>query len=79
MYQLLSSLSKRDVLLRQIPSFSVAFLIASFFYRFGSFALESGAFLTTWFLLDAAFGLLLSVAKGNRRVTGSVQTEEDPG
>jgi hypothetical protein len=66
MFQLLSTLSQRDLLLRQAPSFSVAFLIASLFYRLGSFALESVAFLATWYVLDAAVGFLLSLARHRR-------------
>jgi hypothetical protein len=66
MFQLLSTLSQRDLLLRQVPSFSVAFLIASLSYRFGSFALESIAFLATWYVLDAALGFLLNLGKDRR-------------
>jgi hypothetical protein len=66
MFQLLSALSQRDLLLRQAPSLSVAFLIASLFYRFGSFALESAAFLATWYVLDAALGFFLNLAKHRR-------------
>ena len=66
MYQFLSGLSQRDLLLRQVPSFSLAFLLASLFYRFGSFALESAAFLATWFVLDAAWGLILRFAGRGR-------------
>ena len=66
MYQFLSGLSQRDLLLRQVPSFSLAFLLASLFYRFGSFALESAAFLATWFVLDAAWGLILRFASRGR-------------
>jgi predicted ABC-type exoprotein transport system permease subunit len=66
MYQFLSGLSQRDLLVRQVPSFSLAFLLASLFYRFGSFALESVAFLATWFVLDAAWGLILRFASRGR-------------
>lgn len=55
MFQLIRALSTRELFVRQLPALSVAFLIASFFYRFGSFALESVAFLATWFVVDAVF------------------------
>jgi hypothetical protein len=32
--------------------FSLAFIIAELFYKFHSFALETAAFLVTWYLLD---------------------------
>lgn len=54
MYQLLTSIASRDIALRQLPAFAAAFLTASFFYKFGSFALECVAFLVTWFVIDAA-------------------------
>jgi hypothetical protein len=36
----------------------MAFTIAELFYKFHSFALETGAFLTTWYLLSALFARL---------------------
>ncbi len=53
MFQLVRTLSSLDLVARQAPVFALSFLIASFFYRFGSFALEAVAFLVTWFVLDA--------------------------
>jgi hypothetical protein len=53
MFQLLAAISTRDLALRQFPAFSISFLIASLFYKFGSFAVECAAFLFTWLLLDA--------------------------
>jgi hypothetical protein len=46
-YQLLASISTQDLALRQGPAFAVSFVIASLFYKFGSFALECLAFLAT--------------------------------
>jgi hypothetical protein len=59
MYQLLHGLASSDIFKRQLPIFLVAFLIAEFFYKFHSFALECGAFLVTWYALDAVAQLLL--------------------
>jgi hypothetical protein len=59
MYQLLSSLSTRQVLARQTPTLLASFVLAEAFYKFHSFTLECGAFLATWFVLDAtAQGLI---------------------
>ena len=52
-YQFLTSLSGQELAVRQLPAFSVSFIIAALFYKFHSFALECGAFLVTWFVVDA--------------------------
>jgi hypothetical protein len=59
MYQLLHGLAASDIFKRQLPIFFVAFLIAEFFYKFGSFALECVAFLATWYALDGIVQILL--------------------
>lgn len=53
MFQLVRTLSSTDLAMRQAPVLIVAFLTATLFYKFGSFALEAVAFLGTWFVLDA--------------------------
>jgi hypothetical protein len=53
MFQLVRALCAMDLAIRQIPMFVVSFLLGSFFYKFGSFALETGAFLVTCFALYA--------------------------
>lgn len=53
MFQLIRALSSQDLAARQAPVLGVSFVIASVFYKFGSFALEAVAFLATWFVLDA--------------------------
>ena len=57
MFQLLSTLGTHDLVIRQLPAASASFVIASLFYRFGSFALECLAFLATWFVIDAVIQL----------------------
>jgi hypothetical protein len=54
MYRLLTSLPVGELVTRQAPIFLTAFVLAELFFKFGSFALECGAFLGTWFLIDAA-------------------------
>jgi hypothetical protein len=61
-FQLVRALSTQDLVRRQLPAFSISFVIASLFYRFGSFALECAAFLATWAVLDMVAGLLLRMA-----------------
>lgn len=53
MFKLIHSLSMSELLRQQFPVFAISFLIAEFFYKFGSFALECVAFLVTWYVLDA--------------------------
>jgi hypothetical protein len=52
-YQFLTSLTGQELAIRQLPAFSLSFVVAALFYRFHSFALECGAFLVTWFVVDA--------------------------
>jgi len=54
MYSMMRHAPKSDLLIAQAPAFVIAFAIASFFYKFGSFALECVAFLATWFAIDFA-------------------------
>ena len=63
MFQFFAHLSKQDLALRQLPAFTLSFVLASLFYRFGSFALECVAFLATWFVVDAVAQILV----GRRR------------
>ncbi len=66
MFQFLSVISKLDLFRRQLPSFGLAFLIASLFYRLGSFALECAGFLATWFVLDVIYEGLVRLAHAAR-------------
>jgi hypothetical protein len=52
-YQLLGNINTSVLLKKQLSVFVLAFLIAEFFYKFHSFALECLAFLVTWFVFDA--------------------------
>lgn len=54
MYQLLRTVSRHDIFVRQVPALVIAFVVASMFYRWGSFALECLGFLATWFVIDLA-------------------------
>ncbi len=58
MFTLISRLPVRELLYRQAPIFVVALIIAELFYKFHSFLLETGAFLVTWFVLDAVVGFV---------------------
>lgn len=55
MFSLFRSLSLRQGLTQQLPALAASLWIAELFYKFHSFLLECGAFLATWFVLDAVF------------------------
>jgi hypothetical protein len=58
MYSLLNRVPARQLLLRHAPTFVGALAIAEMFYKWHSFLLETGGFLLTWYLLDAAVSLV---------------------
>jgi hypothetical protein len=68
MYQLFTSLKGQDLALRQLPVFLVSFVIASLFYKFGTFALECLAFLATWAVLDLVVAGILKIATKSEQV-----------
>jgi len=57
MYTLIQQLGIQVALKKEFAPLFVSFLIAEFFYKFHSFALECGAFLVTW----AVFSFLQDV------------------
>jgi hypothetical protein len=63
MFTLLRTLGLPETLKREFVPFAAAFLIAEFFYKFHSFALECGAFLLTWW----AISFVQSTVLGGRR------------
>jgi len=52
MYNMVRSLGLKAVLRRELPGAAAALLIAEVFYKFHSFALETLAFLATWWVLS---------------------------
>jgi hypothetical protein len=52
MYTLIHMLGIRDILVREAPALTVAFVIVEVFYKFHSFTLECVAFLATWLALS---------------------------
>jgi predicted benzoate:H+ symporter BenE len=64
MYTLIKSVGFRAFLMQEAPYLVIAFLIASLFYKFGSFGVEAVAFLATWALLSALGNTLLDMLRG---------------
>ena len=65
MYTFLRTLTPSQLAMEHFPTFAAAFLIAEFFYKFKSFALEAAAFLITWYVLDAARVWITSFLRGS--------------
>jgi hypothetical protein len=58
MFSLVKILGVQLTLKREALPFGIAFLIAEFFYKFHSFALECLAFLMTWYVLSFVQSLI---------------------
>ncbi len=61
MFSLIKTLGVEMSLRREAGPFIVAFLIASFFFKFGSFAFECLAFLVVWYVLSLLQSLIIPV------------------
>jgi hypothetical protein len=49
MYSLLNKLGMKSFLILESPALLISWILAEVFYKFGSFTLEMGAFLVTWY------------------------------
>lgn len=58
MYHAIRSQEVKKVLAVEGPSLIIAILVASTFYKFGSFLLELLAFLPTWYVLSLVLSTL---------------------
>jgi hypothetical protein len=59
MFSLIKTLGVEMSLRREAVPFLVAFVIASLFFKFGSFALECAAFLAVWYVLSLLQSLVV--------------------
>jgi len=59
MFSLIKTLGVQMALRREAVPFIAAFVIASLFFKFGSFALECVGFLATWYVLSLLQSLIL--------------------
>jgi hypothetical protein len=74
MYHMVRSLGAKAVLQRELPAGAAAFLIAELFYKFHSFALETLAFLATWWVLSWVEKILISLLMGKETGHGQEKT-----
>ena len=70
-FTLIRNLTVRQLILNQLPIFAISLLIAELFYKFHSFALESIAFLCTWYVIDFVINKALEMFARSDRATGS--------
>ncbi len=52
MYSFIKNLGFKRFLIMEMPALGVSLAISEMAYKFGSFLLECGAFLTTWYLIS---------------------------
>lgn len=52
MFNLIKSLTAKEVLYHQLPAIGTSLIISEFVYHFQSFTLECLAFLATWYAVD---------------------------
>ena len=64
MLEFLRALRAQPDLWVKLPGLVLAFLTAEVFYKFHSFALECGAFLVTWLVIDFAIDRLAALLRG---------------
>jgi len=58
MFFLIQSALRSNAIIEQGVQFTLSFLIANTWYKFGSFALELIAFMATWMVLDVLYQAL---------------------
>ena len=52
MYGFIKSLGVKRFLISEMPALGLSLLVSELAYKFGSFILECGAFLTTWYFFS---------------------------
>jgi hypothetical protein len=52
MYTLIKNIPAKKLYTRELPALAASLVIAEFYFKFGSFILECGAFLGTWWLIS---------------------------
>jgi hypothetical protein len=75
MFSLVKTASAKTLMVKQMPTFIAALVIAEVFYKFHSFTLECLAFLATWSLFDA----LLTFVVGKFKSLDCALNRHDPG
>ena len=66
MLEFIRALRAQRGLVLRLPGLVLAFLVAEVFYKFHSFALECGAFLLTWLVIDVIAEKLAGLAGGRQ-------------
>lgn len=64
MYTLIKSVGFKTFLIQEAPYLVAAFLIASLYYKWGSFGIEALGFLATWFVFSALGNFVVDKVRG---------------
>lgn len=64
MYTLLKSVGVQAALIQEAPYLVLAFIVASLFYKWGSFGIEAIGFLVTWFVFSVIGNKALEMIRG---------------
>ena len=52
MYTLFKNIDLKKIVTNEVPALGLSLIIAEAFFKFGSFTLECGAFLGTWYCIS---------------------------
>lgn len=61
MDKVFKNLSHKAMIVEVVPAFGISLLMAEFFYKFGSFAIECIAFLATWYFIGRTINILRDI------------------
>lgn len=73
MYNLISNIGIKTFIIREIPTISVSLLTAELFFKFGSFTLETIAFLSTWLVFSGLLNLISSLTEFKTKLSEATE------
>ena len=68
MYTLIKNISVKKIISNELPSLGLSLIIAESFYKFGSFILECGAFLGTWYVISFLLNTFFVVKEKKNKI-----------
>ncbi len=67
MYTLIKNISVKKIISSELPSLGLSLIVAESFYKFGSFTLECGAFLGTWYVISFLLNTFFAAKEKKRK------------
>ena len=74
MYTLFKNTGIKKVLTGELPSFGLSLIAAELFYKFGSFILECGAFMATWYVMSFLMNNIFAIKAKKDRIPDAVKS-----